>query len=81
VRLLGVAARLAVVKGFRREVVYGRQEIAEMVGVKLGTVHSWSQRGVSFPFPAPDLTVSGLPAWYASTVEEWALLAGRELAR
>lgn len=52
-----------------------------MVGVKLGTVHSWSQRGVSFPFPAPDLTVSGLPAWYASTVEEWALLAGRELAR
>ena len=52
----------------------GRAEIADYLGVKVGTVSQWIQRGV---IPAPDGRISGNPVWLPATVEQWANETGR----
>jgi predicted DNA-binding transcriptional regulator AlpA len=56
----------------------GAAEIAERLGVKPQTVHTWRQREV---MPEPRWQVSGQPAWDWSEVEEWARRTGRLQAR
>lgn len=48
----------------------GRQEVAALLGVQVGTVRQWQRRGV---MPPAELTVSGLPTWWRSTIIDWAL--------
>jgi ParB/RepB/Spo0J family partition protein len=52
----------------------GREEIAAMLDVKIGTVSQWITRGI---FPGEDMRVSGSPLWWPATVEEWARETGR----
>jgi ParB-like chromosome segregation protein Spo0J/predicted DNA-binding transcriptional regulator AlpA len=51
-----------------RESVLGMAELAEYIGAKRPTVYKWQQRG---QLPPADLTVSGQPAWYSSTIDAW----------
>ena len=51
-----------------REEVLGLSDLADRIGAKRATAYKWQQRG---QLPAPDLTVSGQPAWWASTVDAW----------
>lgn len=52
----------------------GAAEIAERLGVRGQTVHTWRQRKL---MPPPRWTVSGQPAWDWSEIEEWARRTGR----
>lgn len=52
----------------------GAAEIAQRLGVKPQTVHTWRQRGI---LPAPRWTVSGQPAWDWEEIEDWARRTGR----
>ena len=52
----------------------GREEIATMLQVRVGTVSQWITRGI---FPAEDMRVSGSPLWWQATVESWAQETGR----
>lgn len=52
----------------------GAAEIAERLGVKPQTVHTWRQRGL---LPEPRWTVSGQPAWEWAEIEQWAIRSGR----
>lgn len=59
--------------------VVGAPEIAEMIGVKLNTVHVWVKRDRADGkgrLPAPDAEVSWTPIWWRSTIVEW-IEAGR----
>ena len=44
-------------------------EIAELLDVKVGTVHTWRRRGV---IPEPALTVGQTPIWSRPEIERWA---------
>lgn len=57
-----------------REEPVGPIEVAAMLDVKRSTVHQWQQRRV---MPPADLRVSGTPAWWRTTILEWAELTGR----
>jgi hypothetical protein len=52
----------------------GASDIANRLGVKPQTVHTWRQRAL---MPEPRWTVSGQPAWEWSEIEEWAKRTGR----
>ena len=52
----------------------GAAEIAERLGVKPQTVHTWRQRRL---LPEPRWTVSGQPAWDWSEIAAWARRTGR----
>ena len=52
----------------------GAAEVADRLGVKPQTVHTWRHRGV---MPGPRWTVSGQPAWEWREIEEWARRTGR----
>jgi len=52
----------------------GAAEIAERLGVRAQTVHTWRQRKL---MPEPRWTVSGLPTWDWNEIEEWARRTGR----
>jgi hypothetical protein len=52
----------------------GAAEIAERLGVRPQTVHTWRQRGL---MPEPRWRVSGQPAWEWSDIETWARRTGR----
>jgi len=52
----------------------GASEIAERLGVRAQTVHTWRQRR---RMPEPRWTVSGQPAWDWSEIEDWAKRTGR----
>ena len=52
----------------------GAAEIAERLGVRAQTVHTWRQRQI---MPEPRWTVSGQPAWDWREIEEWAKRTGR----
>ena len=56
----------------------GAAEIAERLGVRAQTVHTWRQRKL---MPEPRWTVSGQPAWDWVEIEEWAKRTGRLRAR
>lgn len=58
----------------RRERVLGLAEIADLLGARPATVWQWHLRG---QLPAPDMTVSRRPAWYASTLRGWRRPADR----
>ncbi len=60
-----------------REAPLGIGEIAALLKVKPGTVDQWRYRKV---LPEPDLTVSGVPMWWAPTIESWARATGRMAA-
>jgi hypothetical protein len=48
----------------------GALEVAQVLGVRRGTVHTWKQRGV---LPPPQAgTVSGEPWWTLDDIKEWA---------
>ncbi len=65
---------LAASQGIVREVPVGIVEIAQWLEVRRATTDRWRQRGI---FPTPDMTVSGRPLWWKSTVETWAIATGR----
>jgi predicted DNA-binding transcriptional regulator AlpA len=44
-------------------------------GVAPSTPYTWKARG---RLPAPDVTVSGRPGWYESTLDAWAGATGRQ---
>src|SRR5262245_18338773 len=52
----------------------GAAEMAESLGVRGQTVHTWRQRK---RMPPPRWTVRGQPAWDWSEIEEWAGRTGR----
>jgi hypothetical protein len=52
----------------------GAAEVAERLGVKPQTVHTWRQRRL---MPEPRWTVSGQPAWDWAEIEAWARRTGR----
>lgn len=56
----------------------GASEIAERLGVKPQTVHTWRQRAL---MPEPRWSVSGQPAWDWTEIEEWARRTGRLRAK
>jgi len=56
----------------------GAAEIAERLGVRGQTVHTWRQRKL---MPQPRWTVSGQAAWDWSEIEEWARRTGRLRSR
>lgn len=58
----------------RRLLVVGEVEIAERLGVQRNTVNVWRKRGL---LPAPQWTVSGLPAWDWAVIRRWAIETGR----
>lgn len=64
----GLFRRHACLTSVVRERVLGKQELAELLGVKPDTVKAWRLRHL---MPEPDLTVNGLPAWWLSTVERF----------
>lgn len=49
--------------------IVGRFEIAERLGVQVGTVDKWRQR--SGDFPAPSWKIGGSPAWEWEPVRAW----------
>lgn len=57
-----------------RESPLGVTEIAQLLEVQRKTVETWRHRRI---FPEPDLTVSGTPLWWETTVLEWAEQTGR----
>jgi hypothetical protein len=59
--------------------VVGTREIAERLGVQLGTVHMWQQRRDTLnpPMPEPRGKVSGVPWWSWRDVQRWARKTGR----
>jgi ParB family chromosome partitioning protein len=59
-----------------RDVPLGVAEIADRLGVKVGTVHQWVHRG---RLPDPDFRVSGIPCWWTPTVDAWAAETGRPI--
>jgi ParB family transcriptional regulator, chromosome partitioning protein len=60
-----------------REVPLGVSEVAELLGVKVAAIHQRRHRGT---LPAPDLSVSGVPLWWADTIERWARQTRRSAA-
>lgn len=52
----------------------GIADIAERLGVKRHTVHTWRYRGV---MPQPRWTISGRPAWAWEDIKSWARKTGR----
>jgi len=54
--------------------IVGMSEVADLLGVKLRTVHQWRFRGI---LPVPDLIVNDSPAWKSSTIQRWAKHTGR----
>lgn len=49
-------------------------DIAELLGVKVGTVHAWSKRGT---LPDPVRHFGGVPVWRAMDIVWWAIDTGR----
>lgn len=41
---------------------------ADVLGVKLGTLHTFRSRGI---LPEPDAMIGKSPAWHRSTVDAW----------
>src|ERR1035438_8079885 len=52
----------------------GCEDVASMLGVKLGTVHMWVKRSA---IVARDGTIGGAPWWWRETVAAWAVATGR----
>lgn len=52
----------------------GAAEVAELLGVRLETVHMWRHRGI---MPAPIVAVSDRPAWRLEVILGWAESTGR----
>lgn len=46
----------------------GILEISQRLRVKRATVQKWRTRGV---LPLPEMIVSGQPAWWWSTIDDW----------
>jgi ParB/RepB/Spo0J family partition protein len=57
-----------------RERALGLAEIADRLGAQSNTVKAWRARGT---LPAPDFELSGVPAWWSSTIDRWAIETGR----
>lgn len=49
-------------------------EIADRLGVPVGTVHQWRHRGV---LPEPEWVLSRIPIWRWATIRQWADDTGR----
>lgn len=43
-------------------------ELAEILGVKVGTIYCWLSRGVDLP---PYIKISGTTRWQEATVKAW----------
>lgn len=48
--------------------LYTYKEISEALGVQMGTLYVWADRG---KLPKPDLRVGQSPAWLPATIEPW----------
>lgn len=71
--LEALRARVRELEG-KADTLLGVQEIAELLGVQVRTVHQWQHRD---RLPEAEATVSGLPAWRRTTVVGWARETGR----
>lgn len=65
--------RLSVVDEYDRrpddtDTPVGLLEISQRLRVKRATVQKWRTRGV---LPLPEMIVSGQPAWWWSTIDDW----------
>jgi len=49
-------------------------QIAELLGVRPSLIYTWRTRG---QMPAPDLVISGRPAWRHDRIVRWAVKTGR----
>lgn len=58
------------------DLIVGRKEIADRLGVKPGTVDMWRHR-LGNGFPESTFTIGGRPAWRWGLVEAWATETGR----
>ena len=57
----------------------GVPEIADLLGVKPGTVHQWRFRHEHTQFPEPDRHIAHtVPIWDRQTVLKWAKKTGRD---
>lgn len=54
----------------------GPDEVADLLQVTRNALAQWRCRR---QLPAPDLVLSGLPIWHASTIVDWARRTGREI--
>jgi len=54
--------------------IVGPQEVAEMLEVKLQTVHAWRLRKV---LPEPSEVISGVPIWRRPAIQRWAVRTKR----
>ena len=55
-------------------ILVSTQEIAQRLGVKHQTVHTWRARGI---LPEPDFDLGVGPVWLWETIREWAVSTGR----
>lgn len=51
-----------------QERVYGYTELAERLGIKVGTLRVQHSRG---QLPEPDQRLAAGPVWYAATIDRW----------
>ncbi len=56
----------------------GPRELAQILGVKLGTVFSWMSRGIDLP---PSIKIAGTTRWDPKDVEAWKQRKKKERAR
>lgn len=48
--------------------VWGYNKVAEVAGVKVGTLRRYKKTG---HMPAPDIIVGNSPGWYPKTITDW----------
>ena len=51
-----------------RDQILDSQAVADMVGLKLSTIHTYNHLR---KMPKPDVDLGGNPGWYKTTIDRW----------